>query len=102
MMRPTRRIVEDPSTSGIPRTALRSSYVAFSPRLPTNYTKRRHHCRIQALQSKRKCNDAILSNVTTPHSGYHFDGSRDRFFEGWYWKVNLCTQAIIQTVMKDL
>ena len=23
----------------------------------------------------------------TPHSGYHFDGSPRRFFEGWYWKV---------------
>ena len=27
-------------------------------------------------------------HVTTPHSGYHFDSSRDQFFEGWYWKVN--------------
>jgi hypothetical protein len=25
--------------------------------------------------------------VATPHSGYHFDGSNRRFFEGWYWKV---------------
>jgi len=25
--------------------------------------------------------------VTTPHSGYHYDGSSRRFFEGWYWKV---------------
>jgi hypothetical protein len=22
-----------------------------------------------------------------PHAGYHFDGSRRRFFEGWYWKL---------------
>jgi hypothetical protein len=27
------------------------------------------------------------SSVTTPHSGYHWDGSDRRFFEGWYWKV---------------
>ncbi|EFJ42521.1 hypothetical protein VOLCADRAFT_42287, partial [Volvox carteri f. nagariensis] len=26
-------------------------------------------------------------SVTTPHSGYHFDGTPRRFFEGWYWKV---------------
>ena len=25
----------------------------------------------------------------TPHSGYHFDGTPRRFFEGWYWKVQL-------------
>jgi tocopherol cyclase len=25
--------------------------------------------------------------VAPPHSGYHFDGSARRFFEGWYWKV---------------
>lgn len=24
-----------------------------------------------------------------PHSGYHFDGSPRRFFEGWYFKVDL-------------
>eukprot|EP00951_Prasinocladus_malaysianus_P040454 scaffold465453_cov37-Prasinocladus_malaysianus.AAC.1 len=26
--------------------------------------------------------------VRTPHSGYHFDGRPERFFEGWYFKVN--------------
>ncbi|XXG45804.1 hypothetical protein AAC387_Pa02g0789 [Persea americana] len=26
-------------------------------------------------------------NLRTPHSGYHFDGSTRRFFEGWYFKV---------------
>ncbi|KAG6545849.1 hypothetical protein Mapa_012810 [Marchantia paleacea] len=25
----------------------------------------------------------------TPHSGYHFDGTPRRFFEGWYFKVNI-------------
>ncbi|KAK4852930.1 hypothetical protein QYF36_001233 [Acer negundo] len=25
--------------------------------------------------------------LRTPHSGYHFDGSSRRFFEGWYFKV---------------
>ncbi|KAK2661207.1 hypothetical protein Ddye_007740 [Dipteronia dyeriana] len=25
--------------------------------------------------------------LRTPHSGYHFDGSTRRFFEGWYFKV---------------
>ncbi len=35
-------------------------------------------------------------SLRTPHSGYHWDGIRDQFFEGWYWKVrdfaySLCT-----------
>uniref|UniRef100_A0A7I4FDB0 Tocopherol cyclase n=1 Tax=Physcomitrium patens TaxID=3218 RepID=A0A7I4FDB0_PHYPA len=25
----------------------------------------------------------------TPHSGYHFDGTSRRFFEGWYFKVSI-------------
>ncbi|CAM6089266.1 unnamed protein product [Calypogeia fissa] len=25
----------------------------------------------------------------SPHSGYHFDGSSRRFFEGWYFKVSI-------------
>ncbi|GFR52594.1 hypothetical protein Agub_g15190, partial [Astrephomene gubernaculifera] len=29
----------------------------------------------------------VACSVTTPHSGYHFDGTGRRFFEGWYWKV---------------
>lgn len=27
--------------------------------------------------------------LRTPHSGYHFDGSKRRFFEGWYFKVSI-------------
>ncbi|MFM7424207.1 MAG: tocopherol cyclase family protein, partial [Elainella sp.] len=31
-----------------------------------------------------------LSSVwQTPHSGYHWDGSNRRFFEGWYYRVTL-------------
>ena len=28
-------------------------------------------------------------SLQTPHSGYHWDGSSDRFFEGWYCRVTL-------------
>lgn len=28
-----------------------------------------------------------LAAVRTPHSGYHYNGQRRRFFEGWYFKV---------------
>ncbi|MBE9114978.1 tocopherol cyclase family protein [Lusitaniella coriacea LEGE 07157] len=27
--------------------------------------------------------------LQTPHSGYHWDGSSSRFFEGWYYRVTL-------------
>ncbi|KAL6775750.1 TCY1 [Auxenochlorella protothecoides x Auxenochlorella symbiontica] len=30
-----------------------------------------------------------IPRTTTPHSGYHFDGSDRRFFEGWYWRLTL-------------
>ncbi|HEY9883963.1 MAG TPA: tocopherol cyclase family protein, partial [Thermosynechococcaceae cyanobacterium] len=29
------------------------------------------------------------SRLQTPHSGYHWDGSDRRFFEGWYYRVTL-------------
>ena len=28
-------------------------------------------------------------DTRTPHSGYHFDGTSRRFFEGWYFKVSI-------------
>lgn len=28
-------------------------------------------------------------HLRTPHSGYHFDGTRRKFFEGWYFKVSI-------------
>ena len=31
--------------------------------------------------------------LRTPHSGYHFDGTGRRFFEGWYFKVTLPGEA---------
>ena len=30
-----------------------------------------------------------LYPIQTPHSGYHWDGSSRRFFEGWYYRVTL-------------
>ncbi|CAD5931639.1 putative tocopherol cyclase, chloroplastic [Planktothrix tepida] len=30
-----------------------------------------------------------LNSLQTPHSGYHWDGSDRRFFEGWYYRVTL-------------
>lgn len=30
-----------------------------------------------------------MVNLQTPHSGYHWNGSNRRFFEGWYYRVTL-------------
>jgi tocopherol cyclase len=31
----------------------------------------------------------MVNSLQTPHSGYHWDGNGDRFFEGWYYRVTL-------------
>jgi len=31
----------------------------------------------------------MIENLQTPHSGYHWDSSDRRFFEGWYYRVTL-------------
>ena len=31
----------------------------------------------------------LLNSTQTPHSGYHWDNSSRRFFEGWYYRVTL-------------
>ena len=31
----------------------------------------------------------MVNRLATPHSGYHWDASSDRFFEGWYFRVTL-------------
>ena len=40
----------------------------------------------------KSLNSSVLQ---TPHSGYHWDGSNRRFFEGWYYRVTLpeCEQT---------
>ncbi|KST64325.1 tocopherol cyclase family protein [Mastigocoleus testarum] len=35
---------------------------------------------------------ASLLSTQTPHSGYHWDGTARRFFEGWYYRVTLPTE----------
>ncbi|MEG4799715.1 tocopherol cyclase family protein [Microcoleus sp. ARI1-B5] len=30
-----------------------------------------------------------IKTIETPHSGYHWDGSSRRFFEGWYYRITL-------------
>jgi tocopherol cyclase len=40
------------------------------------------------MTSKTSPNNQALY-LQTPHSGYHWDGSSQRFFEGWYFRVIL-------------
>ncbi|KAK9835048.1 hypothetical protein WJX81_007145 [Elliptochloris bilobata] len=45
-------------------------------------------------EHQRRINCAALHQSagqlrSTPHSGYHYDGRKGRFFEGWYFKVTL-------------
>ncbi len=40
----------------------------------------------RALAHHSAVNTRVRS-LPVPHSGYHFDGSPRRFFEGWYWKL---------------
>lgn len=35
----------------------------------------------------RRLRASAASVLTTPHSGYHYDDTARRFFEGWYFKV---------------
>jgi hypothetical protein len=72
------------------------------------YSKHRHHqhhrstllkhstdpAPFQQQQQQRRGRDyrvhaADVSDLLTPHSGYHFDGTNRRFFEGWYFKVRV-------------
>ena len=66
----------------------------FSP-FPALHSARSWPCQGQQHRHRsRHClvlsaaNGASADSLRTPHSGYHWDGNRSPFFEGWYWKVN--------------
>lgn len=49
-------------------------------------------CRVRGRAGLRRRSGVAplrAAPAQTPHSGYHFDGSPRRFFEGWYFKVAL-------------
>ncbi|KAK3005419.1 hypothetical protein RJ639_016322 [Escallonia herrerae] len=54
----------------------------------------------EEARAERKESDSTLvyaptpsnRDLRTPHSGYHFDGSTRKFFEGWYFKVSIPEQ----------
>lgn len=67
---------------------------------PLLYTKRSRFNGAFALASSAQTEGGVSVNpvykptprnreLRTPHSGYHFDGSTRRFFEGWYFRVSI-------------
>ena len=36
---------------------------------------------------------------STPHSGYHYDGRRSRFFEGWYFKASNHPKDLLRWIL---
>lgn len=63
------------------------SHRSRSSQKPSGSTKK-------VLKGTRACISASATSagtteVSTPHSGYHYNGARRRFFEGWYFKVSL-------------
>lgn len=45
--------------------------------------------RLTSLTPSVRPRTVPLYSQVTPHSGYHWDGTNRRFFEGWYFKVRL-------------
>lgn len=41
------------------------------------------------VRAQKGTADPGITEVSTPHSGYHYNGAKRRFFEGWYFKVSL-------------
>jgi len=41
------------------------------------------------IESMLSISKDLFQLTQTPHSGYHWDGSSRRFFEGWYYRVTL-------------
>ncbi|XP_017255764.1 probable tocopherol cyclase, chloroplastic [Daucus carota subsp. sativus] len=89
-----------------PNSALIHSSKLFKPSL--NYQNRRQFRRT-TIQSVSNIDANVAEpqikpvytptptdrNLRTPHSGYHYDGSARKFFEGWYFKVAIpeCRQS---------
>ena len=55
--------------------------------------KRRLCCTTVKAQT---ANANSTTDVSTPHSGYHYNGAKRRFFEGWYFKVRLQMYAAVK------
>jgi hypothetical protein len=63
---------------------------------PALLRSRSHAARcVRPRAASSRHGNGTAAAYTTPHSGYHWDGTDRRFFEGWYWKVGACvdTQA---------
>ena len=59
---------------------------------PTSARKRCLHWKANDVRFNSRLH-ALDQKLITPHSGYHWDGTDGRFFEGWYFKVEPSVRA---------
>ncbi|KAF3776492.1 putative tocopherol cyclase [Nymphaea thermarum] len=69
------------------RRGIGRSWASPPRKISTDSIAKRPYCRaaVEPVYSPTPSDRPLR----TPHSGYHFDGSARRFFEGWYFKVSI-------------
>ena len=86
-----------PASGTASARAMRRAKQASSSPLLSSVARSRSSTSTHALSSSSPSSDPEAHRralaLRTPHSGYHFDGSGRRFFEGWYFKVTLPGEA---------
>jgi len=65
--------------------SLPKSLTNYRQFLPSTHPR----CKTQKHCNRKNFACNVASLLTTPHSGYHFDSTGRRFFEGWYFKVRV-------------
>lgn len=63
----------------------------FGSLIQLHLPNRQRHCSSSARCAQPSTNliPAHDRALRTPHSGYHFDKTKRRFFEGWYFKISI-------------
>ena len=74
----------------------RSLHASASHRCPL-----RRSAKVQATAAEENTRQQPRVGAVTPHSGYHYDGSNRRFFEGWYFNVSCCRPHSSQIESND-
>ncbi|KAF9615548.1 hypothetical protein IFM89_024396 [Coptis chinensis] len=81
------QVLTDSSSNGIPRLDFlrhfRVSAVNLKSNEETFAKEKKQKVSVNPVYTPTPPN----RELRTPHSGYHFDGSTRKFFEGWYFKV---------------
>lgn len=94
------KLLNPPSLIHFPSSSVSSSSSSLSTRtfFPFHHYRsfkliiaHNSHTEQQQSQSSKPIYSPTPPNrqLRTPHSGYHFDGTARKFFEGWYFKVSI-------------